>query len=223
MTKAEDDLEIVRGSGNVFHDMGIPDADTEEMKSALAAEIIKAMREQGLTHEAAAKKAGVQRADISRVCNVDLDRFTHRPAGADRQPARAPGRSGGDPMSRSPKRRGCEHDRARHGASRAACPCAPAPGPGPARTDDSPSAPRRSVPPARTIERVAHQPTTPQRFSPTTPWAPPKKFLVSCEDPGCGETVGTRWPGPGRACVRRKRLPAFAGCTNPETSVSGFL
>lgn len=76
MTKAEDDFEIVRGTGNVFRDMGIPDADTEEMKSALAAEIIKAMREQGLTHEAAAKKAGVQRADISRVCNVDLDRFT---------------------------------------------------------------------------------------------------------------------------------------------------
>lgn len=71
-----DDFEIVRGTGNVFHDMGIPDADTEQMKSALAAEIIGAMREQGLTHAAAAKKAGVQRADISRVCNVDLDRFT---------------------------------------------------------------------------------------------------------------------------------------------------
>ena len=46
------------------------------MKSALAAEIIKAMREQGLTWTAAAERADVQRADISRICKVDLDRFT---------------------------------------------------------------------------------------------------------------------------------------------------
>ena len=71
-----DDLEVVRGSGNVFRDLSLPDADTERMKSALAAEIIKAMREQGLTHAAAADRAEVQRADISRICKVDLDRFT---------------------------------------------------------------------------------------------------------------------------------------------------
>jgi predicted XRE-type DNA-binding protein len=71
-----DDLDVVRGSGNVFRDLGLADADTEQMKSALAAEILKAMREQGLTHAAAAERAGVQRADISRICKVDLDRFT---------------------------------------------------------------------------------------------------------------------------------------------------
>jgi predicted XRE-type DNA-binding protein len=71
-----DDLELVRGSGNLFRDLGLPDADTEQMKSTLAAEIIKAMREQGLTHAAAAERAEVQRADISRICKVDLDRFT---------------------------------------------------------------------------------------------------------------------------------------------------
>jgi len=71
-----DDLEVVHGSGNVFHDLRLPDADAEQMKSALAAEILKAMREQGLTHAAAAERADVQRADISRICKVDLDRFT---------------------------------------------------------------------------------------------------------------------------------------------------
>jgi predicted XRE-type DNA-binding protein len=71
-----DEFELVRGSGNVFRDLGLPDADTELMKSALAAEILKAMREQGLTHAAAAERAGVQRADISRICRVDIDRFT---------------------------------------------------------------------------------------------------------------------------------------------------
>jgi predicted XRE-type DNA-binding protein len=76
MTKAEDDLEILKGTGKVFRDLGILDAENEEVKSGLATEIIKAMREQKLTHEAAARKAEVQRADISRICNVDLDRFT---------------------------------------------------------------------------------------------------------------------------------------------------
>lgn len=75
MTK-DDKLELLEGTGNVFHDLGIPDAENEQVKSGLAAEIIKAVREQKLTHEAAAQKAGVQRADISRICNVDLDRFT---------------------------------------------------------------------------------------------------------------------------------------------------
>ena len=73
---SNDEFDVVRGSGNVFRDLGLPDADTERMKSALAAEIIKAMREQGLTHAAAAERAEVQRADISRICKVDLDRFT---------------------------------------------------------------------------------------------------------------------------------------------------
>ena len=72
----KDDLEVVRGSGNVFRDLRLGDADTEQMKSALAAEILKAMREQGLTHAVAAARAEVQRADISRICKVDLDRFT---------------------------------------------------------------------------------------------------------------------------------------------------
>ncbi len=70
------DFEVVRGSGDVLRDLGLPDADTERVKSALAAEILKAMREQGLTHAAAAERAEVQRADISRICKVDLDRFT---------------------------------------------------------------------------------------------------------------------------------------------------
>ena len=72
----DDDVEVVRGSGNVFRDLGLPDADTEQMKSALAAEILKAMREHRLTHAVAAERVAVQRADISRICKVDLDRFT---------------------------------------------------------------------------------------------------------------------------------------------------
>jgi hypothetical protein len=37
-------LEVVRGSGNVFRDLGHQNADAEQFKAILAAEIIKAVR-----------------------------------------------------------------------------------------------------------------------------------------------------------------------------------
>lgn len=89
-----DEVEVVRGSGNVFRDLRLPDADTEQMKSALAAEILKAMREQGLTHAAAAARAEVQRADISRICKVDLDRVTIDRLARIAEPPRSTGRGG---------------------------------------------------------------------------------------------------------------------------------
>ena len=38
-----DRLEVVRGSGNVFRDVGHKDADAERLKAVLAADIIKAL------------------------------------------------------------------------------------------------------------------------------------------------------------------------------------
>ena len=44
-------LEVVRGSGNVFRDLGRKNADLEQLKALLAAEIIKALdREIGRAH-----------------------------------------------------------------------------------------------------------------------------------------------------------------------------
>lgn len=69
-------LALVRGTDNPFRDVGLPDADTELMKADLAAEIIRVLRESNLTGAQAAKLADVQPADISRIRNADLDRFT---------------------------------------------------------------------------------------------------------------------------------------------------
>ena len=71
-----DDLDLVRGTDNPFRDAGLPQPDTMVMKADLAAEIIRALRERKLTGALAAKEAGVQQADISRIRNADLDRFT---------------------------------------------------------------------------------------------------------------------------------------------------
>ncbi|MCU0563095.1 MAG: helix-turn-helix domain-containing protein [Desulfobacterales bacterium] len=71
-----DDLDLVCGTDNPFRDVGRPDHDTKLMKADLAAEIIRILRERDLTGAAAARLAGVQEADVSRIRNADLDRFT---------------------------------------------------------------------------------------------------------------------------------------------------
>jgi predicted XRE-type DNA-binding protein len=74
--KREEKLEAVRGSGNVFRDLGHKNADAEQFKAILAAEIIKALDREGLTVRAAHARTGIAAADFSRIRNADLGRFT---------------------------------------------------------------------------------------------------------------------------------------------------
>ncbi len=69
-------LELARGSGNVFRDLGRENADLEQLKALLAAEIIKAMARDALTVRAAQARTGFAAADFSRIRNADLARFT---------------------------------------------------------------------------------------------------------------------------------------------------
>ncbi|MBI3091456.1 MAG: XRE family transcriptional regulator [Candidatus Tectomicrobia bacterium] len=69
-------LDVVRGSGNVFRDLGCENADIEQLKAILAAEIIKALDREKLSVRAAHSRAGVAAADFSRIRNADLGRFT---------------------------------------------------------------------------------------------------------------------------------------------------
>jgi predicted XRE-type DNA-binding protein len=71
-----DDLELVIGSGNVFADNSDPDAETKRMKATIGAEIIAALNGQALSAREGAKRAGVDAADIQRIRNADLARFT---------------------------------------------------------------------------------------------------------------------------------------------------
>ena len=52
-------LEVVRGSGNVFRDLGFKNADAQQFKAILAAEIIKALDRDGLTLRAAHDRTGI--------------------------------------------------------------------------------------------------------------------------------------------------------------------
>ncbi len=69
-------LEVVRGSGNVFRDLGHENADVEQFKAILVAEIIKALDREHLTVRAAHQRTGIAAADFSRLRNADLGRFT---------------------------------------------------------------------------------------------------------------------------------------------------
>ena len=42
-------LDVVRGTGNVFRDLGHPNPDVQQMKALLAAEIIRMLDREGLT------------------------------------------------------------------------------------------------------------------------------------------------------------------------------
>jgi predicted XRE-type DNA-binding protein len=69
-------LELVRGSGNAFHDRGHPNADAEQFKAILAAEIIKTLDREHLTVRAAQSRTGIAAADFSRIRKANLGRFT---------------------------------------------------------------------------------------------------------------------------------------------------
>ena len=69
-------LEVVRGRGNAFRDFGRDDADVNQFKALLAAEIIKMLDRDRLTVRQAHARTGIAAADFSRIRNADLDRFT---------------------------------------------------------------------------------------------------------------------------------------------------
>ena len=73
---SKDDFELVRGSGNVFRDFAVPNADLEQARTILAARIIGVLDDRKLTVRAAEKLTGVAASEFSRIRRVKLGRFT---------------------------------------------------------------------------------------------------------------------------------------------------
>ena len=69
-------FELVDGTGNVFRDLGDPDAEIKQIKAMLAADIISALDESGFTVRKAGEATGFAAADFSRIRNANLGRFT---------------------------------------------------------------------------------------------------------------------------------------------------
>lgn len=63
-------------SGNVFKDLGFPDAEERTAKVALAVEFNRIVKARRLTQAAAAKVVGVNQPKISALANYELDGFS---------------------------------------------------------------------------------------------------------------------------------------------------
>ncbi len=60
-------MRIERGSGNVFADLGLPDADTHLLKADLVRRIDGIIRQRRLTQAQAAELLGLSQPDVSRL------------------------------------------------------------------------------------------------------------------------------------------------------------
>ncbi|NOS81270.1 MAG: XRE family transcriptional regulator [Nitrospira sp.] len=61
------DVARIRGSGNVYRDCNLPDADVRQFKAILAAEIIKTLDNKSLSVRKAQSLTGVPAADFLRI------------------------------------------------------------------------------------------------------------------------------------------------------------
>ena len=71
-------IEVEASSGNVFADLGLPDADKLQIKSGLTVEIAKAIRERGLTQAEAAKRMGLTQPKVSSLLRGEFSNFSER-------------------------------------------------------------------------------------------------------------------------------------------------
>jgi len=73
-----DGVEIEKGSGNVFTDLGLPDADRLKIKSGLVIEITKAVRNLGLSQEEAGRRMGLPQPKVSGLLRGDFSNVSER-------------------------------------------------------------------------------------------------------------------------------------------------
>jgi predicted XRE-type DNA-binding protein len=71
-------VEVQRSSGNVFADLGLPDAEKLKIKTGLVVEIRNAMRALGLTQQEAAKRMGIPQPKVSGMMRGDFTNLSER-------------------------------------------------------------------------------------------------------------------------------------------------
>jgi predicted XRE-type DNA-binding protein len=72
----EREIEFEESSGNVFADLGLPDADELLLKAGLAHQITTILEERGLTQAEAARILGTQQPRISQLVRGSLGGFS---------------------------------------------------------------------------------------------------------------------------------------------------
>lgn len=68
--------QVVRGSGNVFGDMGLPDAAELDTKSRLGAALNRIVERQRLTRAEIGTALGINQQEVSALLNYKLEGFS---------------------------------------------------------------------------------------------------------------------------------------------------
>ena len=76
--EAKDTAEtaVEHGSGNVFADLGLPDADAHLLKAGLVVRIDAIVRQRGLAQTEAARLLGLSQPDVSRLLRGDFREYS---------------------------------------------------------------------------------------------------------------------------------------------------
>ena len=69
-------IPVEFSSGNVFLDLGLPDAEQLHIKSGLAIEITRALRRLGLTQQQAGRRMGISQAKVSGLVRGDFSNLS---------------------------------------------------------------------------------------------------------------------------------------------------
>jgi predicted XRE-type DNA-binding protein len=72
----DDDTSITIGSGNIFADLGLPNADDRLLKARIALAISNIIGDQHLSQSAAAERIGIAQPDVSRLLKGRLSGFS---------------------------------------------------------------------------------------------------------------------------------------------------
>ena len=70
------DRAVERGSGNVFADLDLPDADAHLLKAELVSRIDSIVRQRGITQTEAARLLGLSQPDVSRLLRGDFREYS---------------------------------------------------------------------------------------------------------------------------------------------------
>ena len=64
------------GSGNIFADLGLPNAEEHQLKAALVVQLHRLIKARKLTQTAAAKLAGIKQPDLSNILRGHYQGFS---------------------------------------------------------------------------------------------------------------------------------------------------
>lgn len=72
----ENVIECVEGSGNVFADLGLPDAEQLLSRAKLGFHVYELLKDRGLKQKEMAALLGIKQPEVSHLMNGHFNRFT---------------------------------------------------------------------------------------------------------------------------------------------------